>query len=79
MVARIDQSYQINLEVNYWKEVLKTIVAVIKFLSSRGIAFRGGNQIIGSQHNGNYLGCFELIRQFDPFLLEHLNKYGNQG
>ncbi|XP_025414833.1 zinc finger MYM-type protein 1-like [Sipha flava] len=79
--GRIDQeiSYQINLEVNYWKEVLKRIVAVIKFLSSRGIAFRGENQIIGSQHNGNYLGCLELISQFDPFLLEHLNKYGNQG
>ncbi|KAL4148479.1 hypothetical protein QTP88_002712 [Uroleucon formosanum] len=79
--GRIDQeiSYQINLEVNYRKEVLKRIVAVIKFLSSRGIAFRGENQIIGSQHNGNYLGCLELISQFDPFLLEHLNKYGNQG
>ncbi|CAI6371339.1 unnamed protein product [Macrosiphum euphorbiae] len=79
--GRIDQeiSYQINLEVNYWKEALKRIVAVIKFLSSRGIAFRGENQIIGSQHNGNYLGCLELISQFDPFLLEHLNKYGNQG
>jgi len=25
------------------------------------------------------LGCLELISQFDPFLLEHLNKYGNQG
>jgi hypothetical protein len=72
-------SYQINLEVNYWKEVLKRIVAIIKFLSSRGIAFRGENQIIGSQHNGNYLGCLKLINQFDPFLLEHLNKYGNQG
>jgi len=79
--GRIDQeiSYQINLEVSYWKEVLRRIVAVIKFLSSRGLAFRGENQIIGSQHNGNYLGCLELISQFDPFLLEHLNKYGNQG
>jgi len=29
------------------------IVAVIKLLSSRGNAFRGENQIIGSQNNGN--------------------------
>jgi len=79
--GRIDQeiSFQINLEVSYWKEVLKRIVAVIKFLSSAGLAFRGKNQILGSQHNGNYLDCIELISQFNPFFLEHLNKYGNQG
>ena len=31
------------------------------------------------KHNGNYLGCLELIAEFDPFLQEHLKVYGNKG
>ena len=56
----------------YWKKVLQRIVAVIKFLASRGLAFRGDNQTLGSNQNGNYLGILELVSQFDPFLCEHL-------
>lgn len=70
---------QYESEVNYWKEVLRRVVAAIKFLSSRGLAFRGDDELIGSQHNGNFLGCLELISLFDPFLSEHLKKYGNAG
>jgi hypothetical protein len=54
-------------------------VSVVKFLSSRGLAFRGKNEILGLQHNGNYLGVLELIAQYDPSPSPHLAKYGNQG
>ncbi|XP_039303482.1 zinc finger MYM-type protein 1-like [Solenopsis invicta] len=74
-----DLRSQYNTEMGYWKDVLKKIVGVIKFLASRGFAFRGDNQTIGSQSNGNYLGCLELLSQFDPFLSEHIKKYGNAG
>jgi len=30
-------------------------------------------------NNDNYLGIIELISQFDPFLIEHILKYGSQG
>ncbi|CAF0964928.1 unnamed protein product [Didymodactylos carnosus] len=70
---------QLLTETEYWEKVLLRIVSVIKFLSSRGLAFRGSNQIIGDNHNGNYLGCLELISNFDPFLHEHLKSYGNKG
>ena len=33
--------------------------------------------MLGSVHNGNFLGSLELIAQFDPFLQSHLQKYGN--
>ncbi|GFR08181.1 zinc finger MYM-type protein 1 [Trichonephila clavata] len=55
------------------------MVSVIKFLASRGLAFRGDNEILGSQHNGNYLGILELIAEYDAFLNSHLAKYGNEG
>lgn len=43
------------------------------------MAFRGDNQTIGSKHNGNYLGCLELLSKFDPFLANHFDKYANKG
>ena len=43
------------------------------------MAFRGENENIGSQHNGNYSGVLELIAQYGSFLSSHLAKYGNQG
>jgi hypothetical protein len=70
---------QFNSDRQYWKEVLKRIIVVIKFLSSRELPLRGDNQPIGSVRNKNYLGIMELLSQFDPFLCEHIKKYGNAG
>ena len=33
----------------------------------------------GSEHNGNYLRCLELLSEYDPFLAQHIEKYGNRG
>uniref|UniRef100_A0A8C6MBU8 TTF-type domain-containing protein n=1 Tax=Nothobranchius furzeri TaxID=105023 RepID=A0A8C6MBU8_NOTFU len=63
----------------YWLNILKRTVATIQFLSSRGLPVRGDNELIGSTHNGNFLGCLELISRFDPLLSEHLARYGNKG
>lgn len=41
--------------------VLKRIVAIVKSLSSRGLAFRGHDSQIGSPHNGNFIMAVELI------------------
>ena len=70
---------QVQQEQLYWRQVLERLVAVIKYLATRGLAFRGQNEIIGSQLNGNYLGALELLSKFDPFLAEHMEKYGNCG
>lgn len=61
------------------KKVLRRVVAVIKFMGARGLPFRGDNELLGSAHNGNYLGLLELIAEFDPFLKEHIEKHGNKG
>lgn len=70
---------QIESEKEYWTNVLKRIVAIVKSLSSRGLAFRGHDSQIGSLHNGNFMMAVELIAEFDPFLSLHLKKYGNPG
>ena len=63
----------------YWHKVLKRVVSVIRFLASRGLAFRGENQTIGSSKNGNFLGILELLSEFDSFLEEYLKVYGDAG
>ncbi len=80
-VSTVDASFrrQKDAEGKYWKEVLRRIVAVIKFLSERGLLFRGDDEHMCSSSNGNYLGLLELVAQFVPFLREHLEKYGQKG
>lgn len=70
---------QFNKEKMYWIQVLRRVIAVIKFLSSRRLAFRGDSEVLGCPKNGNYLGCLELLSNFDPFLEEHIKKFGNPG
>lgn len=54
-------------------------MAIIQSLSSRGLSFRGHDENIGSIHNGNFLMVVELLAKFDPFMSQHIAKYGNKG
>lgn len=78
---RIDKGLvqQFESQKKYWHEILRRLLSVIKLLSSRGLPFRGSDEIIGSVQNGNYLGCLELLAEYDPFLAEHIQKHGNKG
>ncbi|KAL4098683.1 hypothetical protein QTP88_023234 [Uroleucon formosanum] len=70
---------QINHEKMYWRSVLERVVSVIKTLASRGLPFRGQEEIFGSPKNGNYMMLLELLSEFDPFLAQYISKYGNSG
>ena len=79
MGATVDAALvkQYQNEVEYGRELLKRLIDVIKFLCERGLAFRGKDELIGSAHNGNYLGILELLAEYDPFLAQHIQKHGN--
>ena len=79
--CRVDQSLQkeIDEQTSYWENVIKRLVSVITFLAERGLAFRGNDQIIGSPHNGNYLGLLELASEYDPFLAVHIQIFDSIG
>jgi len=80
-IARVDSGLisRYNAEIDYLKNVFKRIVDVMKFLAVRELGFRDNNEMLESQNNGNYLGCLELINEFDPFLADHTQNYGNRG
>lgn len=71
--------HQERTEMQYWRQVLQRVVSAVKFLASRGLAFRGTDEHFGSSKNGNYLGVLELISEYDPFLATHISSYGNKG
>ena len=74
--GRIDEQMakQSDDERQYWREVLRRIVATVQFLSSQGLAFRGHDN-----NDGNFTSCLNYLSKFDPFLANHIARYGNKG
>ncbi|XP_065664830.1 uncharacterized protein LOC136086462 [Hydra vulgaris] len=67
--ATIDKKQQklLHKERIFWRAVLERILDITLFLSARNLAFRGSDTAIGSKSNGNFLGLFELLAEYDPF------------
>lgn len=74
-----DLVIQTDTEISYWRNVLRRVVAATKALASRELPFRGSNEKFGSPNNGNFLMLMEFLSSFDPFLEEHIRKFGNKG
>ncbi|GBM27349.1 Zinc finger MYM-type protein 1 [Araneus ventricosus] len=81
ILGRIDTQLakQLHGRQNYWREVLKRIVATVKLLSSLGIAFRGHRENVDSKRRGNFFSCIQYLSEFDSFLKNHLERYDNAG
>lgn len=79
--GRIDSELikALHEETVYWKNVLLRVVETIKSLCSRGLPLRGHTDTFGSSSNGNFLATLELIAKFDPFLADHIARFGNAG
>lgn len=72
----IDEKHQnlIEKEKEHWRQVLKRIIQVIKFLAAHNIAFRGSTSTLYHSNNGNFLGLIEMIATFDSVMQEHIRR-----
>ncbi|CAN0925948.1 Zinc finger MYM-type protein 1 [Linum grandiflorum] len=59
------------------RNVLLRIISMVKFLAKRNIAFRGSNEKLFENSNGNFLGLVEMLNEFDPVIQEHVHRITN--
>lgn len=62
-----------NREKNRWRAIIERMIAIVQFLASQNLAFRGSTSELYKRDNGNFLKAVEMIAKFDSVISEHLN------
>ncbi|XP_056843260.1 uncharacterized protein LOC108838344 [Raphanus sativus] len=72
----IDKHLQeaINKEKKHWRDVMLRIIAVVKTLAERNLAFRGENEKVTDLNSGNFLAFIKMIGGFDEVMKEHIRR-----
>ncbi|XP_023739006.1 uncharacterized protein LOC111887007 [Lactuca sativa] len=69
---------QLEKEKVHWRQVLLRIISIVKFLAKHNLAFRGTNEKVYEDNNGNFLGLFEMLIEFDIVSYEHIQRIINE-
>ena len=66
----------INKEKNRWREILQSVIAVIKFLSKQNLPFRGHREGSNARNQENCLENLKLLSNYSTVINEHI--FGTQ-
>nr|XP_047135365.1 uncharacterized protein LOC100212059 [Hydra vulgaris] len=69
---------KINEKEQYWQRILERLIALVRVLATQNLAFRGTNEKLYNNTNGNFLKLVEYLALFDPTMNEHVRKIKNQ-
>lgn len=64
----------INKEKKHWRDVMLRIIAVVKTLAERNLAFRGDDEKVSDPNSGNFLAFIKMIGGFDEVMKEHIRR-----
>ena len=75
-MATIDAEHLrlIKKEEQYWQQILKRLIALVRVLGMHNLSFRGTHEKLNTSDNGNFLKFVEFLALFDPLMNEHLRK-----
>lgn len=78
----IDNKFQtlFEMEQKHWHGVIERLIAIIQYLASCCLAFRGTSNRLYDKNNDNFLKAVEMVAKFDPVMSEHLRriKFSNE-
>ena len=60
-------------EKNKWREILHSVVEVIKFLCEQNLPLRGHREDSNSRNQGNFLETLKLLAKYNAVIKEHLS------
>ena len=59
-------------EKNKWREILHSVLKVIKFLCKQNLLLRGHRGDFSSKNQGNFLETLKLFTKYNAVIKEHL-------
>ncbi|KAL6184266.1 hypothetical protein ACLB2K_045670 [Fragaria x ananassa] len=69
--------HQISKETKHWRKILRRLFSIVKYLAKQSLAFRGNNERIYEESNGNFMALVEMVAEWDSTLKEHIRRKQN--